>query len=240
MSCLLQVKLDSTEGRYHMLYTYLDSSAVWHALHRTLFVYIFKIFRGRYWSSQKYLGLLYVGECILNASLTLQMIQRSIILILTITSTIYQIWFFFAWDFYLTNHQHFDFLMNNSWFASVLTNEYWNLYVLPVSASLLVSSSEDDYFRCESVVRNWADASSERGIKEDELTLKDILFFLHVPRTGGRTYFHWSVPLLLFSWYLGSYHTLAFTELCFWYSFNCLQLFEKNLYECSRMPTFLW
>nr|XP_018680681.1 PREDICTED: protein-tyrosine sulfotransferase-like isoform X4 [Musa acuminata subsp. malaccensis] len=59
-----------------------------------------------------------------------------------------------------------------------------------VSASLLVSSSEDDYFRCESVVRNWADASSERGIKEDELTLKDILFFLHVPRTGGRTYFH--------------------------------------------------
>ncbi|WOK96846.1 protein-tyrosine sulfotransferase-like isoform X2 [Canna indica] len=55
---------------------------------------------------------------------------------------------------------------------------------------LLVSSSNDDYFHCERVVRNWADYSTESQTKEDDLTLKDILFFLHIPRTGGRTYFH--------------------------------------------------
>ncbi|WOL17143.1 protein-tyrosine sulfotransferase-like isoform X2 [Canna indica] len=57
-------------------------------------------------------------------------------------------------------------------------------------ASLYVSSSEDDYYHCESLVRHWANSSSEKGIKEDELTLKDLLFFLHIPRTGGRAYFH--------------------------------------------------
>lgn len=62
------------------------------------------------------------------------------------------------------------------------------LLLFMVLKSEVVSS--DDFFRCESVVKNWAEASNDNGIKEDKLTLKDLLFFLHVPRTGGRTYFH--------------------------------------------------
>ncbi|KAG6491071.1 hypothetical protein ZIOFF_052403 [Zingiber officinale] len=53
-----------------------------------------------------------------------------------------------------------------------------------------VSSNHDDYFRCESIVRKWADNSNQNEIKESDLNLKDLLLFLHVPRTGGRTYFH--------------------------------------------------
>lgn len=59
------------------------------------------------------------------------------------------------------------------------------------SALLLVSCDEDDYFQCESIVSNWADSSGESEIREDKLTLKDLLFFLHVARTDGYTYFHW-------------------------------------------------
>ncbi|XP_042413984.1 protein-tyrosine sulfotransferase-like isoform X8 [Zingiber officinale] len=55
-----------------------------------------------------------------------------------------------------------------------------------------VSSNHDDYFRCESIVRKWADNSNQNEIKENDLNLKDLLLFLHVPRTGGRTYFHCS------------------------------------------------
>ncbi|XP_054811373.1 protein-tyrosine sulfotransferase-like isoform X3 [Prosopis cineraria] len=39
-------------------------------------------------------------------------------------------------------------------------------------------------------VRNWAHSSLDKEIREDKHTLRDLLFFLHVPRTGGRTYFH--------------------------------------------------
>nr|XP_019709794.1 protein-tyrosine sulfotransferase isoform X3 [Elaeis guineensis] len=62
--------------------------------------------------------------------------------------------------------------------------------LLLVSTLSPVSSNGNDYFHCESIVRNWADSSSESGVREDKSTLKDLLFFLHVPRTGGRTYFH--------------------------------------------------
>jgi hypothetical protein len=52
--------------------------------------------------------------------------------------------------------------------------------------------AEDDYGHCERVVKSWASSSLDREIRQkDKHTLKDLLFFLHVPRTGGRTYFHW-------------------------------------------------
>lgn len=53
------------------------------------------------------------------------------------------------------------------------------------------SFAENDYGRCESVVKSWARSSlDEEMTKDDKHTLRDLLFFLHVPRTGGRTYFH--------------------------------------------------
>ncbi|KAG6491175.1 hypothetical protein ZIOFF_052508 [Zingiber officinale] len=38
-------------------------------------------------------------------------------------------------------------------------------------------------------MRNWVDSSIETKVRTDELILKDLLLFLHVPRSGGRTYF---------------------------------------------------
>ncbi|XP_074303526.1 protein-tyrosine sulfotransferase-like isoform X2 [Silene latifolia] len=59
------------------------------------------------------------------------------------------------------------------------------------SAFLLVNaSSEDDFQLCESVVNKWATSQLNHEFKEDKHTLRDLLFFLHIPRTGGRTYFH--------------------------------------------------
>ncbi|XP_021773324.1 protein-tyrosine sulfotransferase-like isoform X2 [Chenopodium quinoa] len=52
------------------------------------------------------------------------------------------------------------------------------------------SSDEDDYQRCEIAVNNWAASQLSQEVKEDKHTLRDLLFFLHIPRTGGRTYFH--------------------------------------------------
>uniref|UniRef100_A0A2P2LJU3 Protein-tyrosine sulfotransferase isoform X2 n=1 Tax=Rhizophora mucronata TaxID=61149 RepID=A0A2P2LJU3_RHIMU len=42
---------------------------------------------------------------------------------------------------------------------------------------------------CEKIAKTWASRSVEQ-VREDRHTLRDLLFFLHVPRTGGRTYFH--------------------------------------------------
>lgn len=59
-------------------------------------------------------------------------------------------------------------------------------------ASILVNASfvKSDFGYCERVVKRWAFFSLDREVKEDRHTLRDLLFFLHVPRTGGRTYFH--------------------------------------------------
>nr|CAB3469817.1 unnamed protein product [Digitaria exilis] len=55
----------------------------------------------------------------------------------------------------------------------------------------LVSAGDEGYRHCEGVVRGWAASSSTGRDKDgDKLSLKDLLFFLHIPRTGGRTYFH--------------------------------------------------
>ncbi|XP_021836866.1 protein-tyrosine sulfotransferase isoform X3 [Spinacia oleracea] len=60
------------------------------------------------------------------------------------------------------------------------------------SVIMLVNTSfaEDDYQRCEIAVNNWATSQLSQEVKEDKHTLRDLLFFLHIPRTGGRTYFH--------------------------------------------------
>ncbi|GJN29599.1 hypothetical protein PR202_gb17840 [Eleusine coracana subsp. coracana] len=67
------------------------------------------------------------------------------------------------------------------------------LLVVAVSAASLPlarSDDDDDYKRCEGVVKGWADSSAANENGADKLSLKDLLFFLHIPRTGGRTYFH--------------------------------------------------
>lgn len=57
--------------------------------------------------------------------------------------------------------------------------------------SVDASSAEKDFVQCEKIVREWARSALEEEIEGDGHTLRDLLFFLHVPRTGGRTYFHW-------------------------------------------------
>lgn len=61
-----------------------------------------------------------------------------------------------------------------------------------VLVSILVSASpiKGEFGHCERVVKKWALSSLDQEVKEDRHTLQDLLFFLHVPRTGGRTYFH--------------------------------------------------
>lgn len=65
------------------------------------------------------------------------------------------------------------------------------LSLLAVSVTVLpLASSADDYAHCEGAVKGWADSAGEGDNGGDKLNLKDLLFFLHIPRTGGRTYFH--------------------------------------------------
>ncbi|XP_047323139.1 protein-tyrosine sulfotransferase-like isoform X2 [Impatiens glandulifera] len=50
---------------------------------------------------------------------------------------------------------------------------------------------QDDYKYCQRTVKKWAISSAvDLEVKENEHKLHDLLFFLHIPRTGGRTYFH--------------------------------------------------
>lgn len=65
------------------------------------------------------------------------------------------------------------------------------LDVFTVSSSVNASPAEHDFRHCERIVQKWASFSLDLEVKEDKHTLQDLLFFLHVPRTGGRTYFHW-------------------------------------------------
>ena len=68
------------------------------------------------------------------------------------------------------------------------------LYYIIYISSVLVSFAELEFGHCERVVKEWADTSSSREEHPpniDKRSLQDLLFFLHVPRTGGRTYFHW-------------------------------------------------
>ncbi|OVA10122.1 Sulfotransferase domain [Macleaya cordata] len=60
----------------------------------------------------------------------------------------------------------------------------------PVCASIHAISAEDDFLHCQSTVQSWAASSLADEVKENKHTLQDLLFFLHIPRTGGRTYFY--------------------------------------------------
>ncbi|CAN0916385.1 Protein-tyrosine sulfotransferase [Linum grandiflorum] len=53
-----------------------------------------------------------------------------------------------------------------------------------------VLADEDGFGRCETAVKAWASSALEQEAKVDKHRLRELLFFLHVPRTGGRTYFH--------------------------------------------------
>ncbi|KAK2977413.1 hypothetical protein RJ640_006042, partial [Escallonia rubra] len=58
------------------------------------------------------------------------------------------------------------------------------------STAINASASKGDFEHCKSTVNRWASSSLHKDVKEDKHILRDLLFFLHVPRTGGRTYFH--------------------------------------------------
>ncbi|KAK6142019.1 hypothetical protein DH2020_016200 [Rehmannia glutinosa] len=62
--------------------------------------------------------------------------------------------------------------------------------LLSVSVTIKASVTDDGYKQCEHTVKNWASSSADSEVKDDKHALRDLLFFLHVPRTGGRTYFH--------------------------------------------------
>ncbi|KAL9672913.1 hypothetical protein QQ045_029166 [Rhodiola kirilowii] len=55
---------------------------------------------------------------------------------------------------------------------------------------VVVTISRDNYGECERVVKEWTSNALDVDVKEDKHILQELLFFLHVPRTGGRTYFH--------------------------------------------------
>lgn len=56
--------------------------------------------------------------------------------------------------------------------------------------SVEASVGDDGYKQCEHTVKNWASFSAESEVSGDQHALRDLLLFLHVPRTGGRTYYH--------------------------------------------------
>ncbi|KAM0005256.1 putative protein-tyrosine sulfotransferase [Helianthus debilis subsp. tardiflorus] len=63
------------------------------------------------------------------------------------------------------------------------------LLLLVLLAVVYPSSGAHDFEHCKNSVKQWA-SSSLRSDNKNTHILKDLLFFLHVPRTGGRTYFH--------------------------------------------------
>ncbi|KAL6566772.1 hypothetical protein OROMI_015176 [Orobanche minor] len=68
----------------------------------------------------------------------------------------------------------------------------FNNYVFKVPIAIKASVTDDGYKQCEHAVNKWASSSSstDSSVKGDKHALRDLLFFLHVPRTGGRTYFY--------------------------------------------------
>ncbi|XP_016465979.2 protein-tyrosine sulfotransferase-like [Nicotiana tabacum] len=64
------------------------------------------------------------------------------------------------------------------------------VFLLLVSTISKASDSKDGFVQCEHIVKQWAASSLDLEVKDDKHVLQNLLFFLHVPRTGGRTYFH--------------------------------------------------
>lgn len=61
--------------------------------------------------------------------------------------------------------------------------------LLVLLAKVYPSSCAYDFEHCKNAVKQWASSSLHSNSKDGHI-LKDLLFFLHVPRTGGRTYFY--------------------------------------------------
>ncbi|KAL3518391.1 hypothetical protein ACH5RR_020980 [Cinchona calisaya] len=62
--------------------------------------------------------------------------------------------------------------------------------LLYVSNKIKALPTEDGFNQCEHILKKWASSSVDSEVKEDKHILRDLLYFLHVPRTGGRTYYH--------------------------------------------------
>ncbi|KAK4756482.1 hypothetical protein SAY87_006609 [Trapa incisa] len=54
----------------------------------------------------------------------------------------------------------------------------------------ITSPGKVNFGYCEKIVKTWSNSAVNQEAKVDRHTLQDLLFFLHVPRTGGRAYFH--------------------------------------------------
>ncbi|EPS66270.1 hypothetical protein M569_08507, partial [Genlisea aurea] len=61
-----------------------------------------------------------------------------------------------------------------------------------------VESVEEDsgYIHCKNLVNSWASSSIDSEANNNKHVLRDYLFFLHVPRTGGRSYLFCSLEKL--------------------------------------------
>ncbi|KAL0460709.1 UNVERIFIED_CONTAM: Protein-tyrosine sulfotransferase [Sesamum latifolium] len=61
---------------------------------------------------------------------------------------------------------------------------------LVIEMAFLVQALARNYMQCEYAVKKWASSSLGSEVKDDKHALRDLLFFLHIPRTGGRSYFY--------------------------------------------------
>ncbi|KAF7805602.1 protein ENHANCED DISEASE RESISTANCE 2-like [Senna tora] len=113
-------------------------------------------------------------------------------LIVSLLAIHYYLFVFFRWLLVVNSFWGFFFLALALQGVGIL----WMDPTLKFCALLMLvglvnaSVTKNDFGRCERVVRNWAYSSLDKDIREDKHKLRDLLFFLHVPRTGGRTYFH--------------------------------------------------
>ncbi|KAL2471033.1 Protein-tyrosine sulfotransferase [Abeliophyllum distichum] len=64
------------------------------------------------------------------------------------------------------------------------------LLLICATITTKAAANGDGYKQCEHTVKKWAFSSQDSEIKDDKHVMRNLLFFLHVPRTGGRTYFH--------------------------------------------------
>ncbi|KAH8945289.1 hypothetical protein BDL97_12G034100 [Sphagnum fallax] len=76
----------------------------------------------------------------------------------------------------------------------LLLHILWLTVCFAGAAHIAHAVASDEYLPCEAAVHSWAIKETEIVDREvqlksaDGLQLRDLLFFLHIPRTGGRTY----------------------------------------------------
>lgn len=71
-----------------------------------------------------------------------------------------------------------------------MDNHTLKLFALVILLLPGLAAPGSDFSHCDTVVKRWASSALEHKVVEDKHALRDLLFFLHVPRTGGRAYFH--------------------------------------------------